>query len=145
MKSTLWKRRDYREYQFPFFLSVDSKTQPNHWTKRMVSTHIATWDPRNRARPEDQGRLEFRADTMESPAIPLQKTNPESPSLFPNCNQIHLIYVIIPNCKIFPTTQDARNRTLAVHEFFGQKKIQKASSRTAKTYLRTVRGRFIGT
>ena len=30
-----------------------SKTQPNHWTKRMASTQLATQDPRTCPGPED--------------------------------------------------------------------------------------------
>ena len=32
--------------QFLFFLSLFVKTQPNHWTKRMTSTRLGTYDPR---------------------------------------------------------------------------------------------------
>ena len=31
---------------YSFFFSWVSKTQPNHWTKRMANTRLATQDPR---------------------------------------------------------------------------------------------------
>jgi len=37
-----------------FFVSLFSKTQPNHWTKRMASTRLATYDPRTCPGPEDR-------------------------------------------------------------------------------------------
>jgi len=39
---------------FLSFLSWVSKTQPNHWTKRMANTRLATQDPRTCPGPEDR-------------------------------------------------------------------------------------------
>jgi len=33
-------------FRSPFFLSLFSKTQPNHWTKRMANIRLTTQDPR---------------------------------------------------------------------------------------------------
>jgi len=38
-----------------FFLSLGLKTQPNHWTKRMVNTRLTEKDPRDCTGPEDKG------------------------------------------------------------------------------------------
>ena len=38
-----------------FFLSLVLKTQPNHWTKRMVITRSTTWETRDCTRQEDTG------------------------------------------------------------------------------------------
>ena len=39
---------------FLSFLSLFSKTQPDHWTKRMASTRLLAYDPRTCPRPEDR-------------------------------------------------------------------------------------------
>jgi len=48
---------------FPFFPSWVSKSQPDHWTKRMKITRSTTWDPRNCPRPEDRSALICFIDT----------------------------------------------------------------------------------
>jgi len=51
---TAWKNRDRHfsrvlvlEHFLSFFLSWIANTQLNHWTKRVVSTRLITWHPRN--------------------------------------------------------------------------------------------------
>jgi len=50
-----------------FFLSSVPNTQPNHWTKRMASTRLATLDPRTCPGPEDRSITYFMADPSRSP------------------------------------------------------------------------------
>jgi len=47
--------------QLPIFLSWVPKTQPNHWTKRVVSTRLTT-NPRNCHGPEDRSWHSVEAD-----------------------------------------------------------------------------------
>jgi len=48
----VWAQRAW--WRSVFFLSWVSKTQPNHWTKRMANTRLATEDPRTCPGPEDR-------------------------------------------------------------------------------------------
>ena len=51
---TISMRMFFLSWRFlSFFLSWVSKTQPNHWTKRMANTQLATEDPRTCPGPED--------------------------------------------------------------------------------------------
>jgi len=54
-QDVIWKGYMFRViYSLSFFLSWVSKTQPNHWTKRMANTRLATWDPRTCPGPDDR-------------------------------------------------------------------------------------------
>ena len=50
-----------------FFFSWGSKTQRNHWTKRMPSTRFSTQDPRTCPGPEDRSITQFMVDPIRSP------------------------------------------------------------------------------
>jgi len=50
----VWPEHAGSRCLFSLFLSWVSKTQPNHWTKRMANTRLATLDPRTCPGPENQ-------------------------------------------------------------------------------------------
>ena len=56
---------------FPFFLSLFSKTQPHHWTKRMASTQLSHLGPKNLSRT---GGLPSLWQTQSDP-LPVGKTD----------------------------------------------------------------------